>query len=81
MVTLSLVSGPNLGIEQTKFNGGMLLGVKPTGKRFEVFQTHWWKLKNGKIVEHRGVRDDLGMMRQLGLIPDELPASAKAATP
>jgi predicted ester cyclase len=50
-----------------------LRGLKPTGKRFEVLQTHWWKFKDGKIVFHQAVRDDLGMMRQLGLIPDELP--------
>jgi predicted ester cyclase len=73
IVTISRVSGTHLGIAQTVANGGLLRGVKPTGKRFEVLQTHWWKFKGGKIVFHQGVRDDLGMMRQLGLIPDELP--------
>jgi predicted ester cyclase len=54
-------------------NGGLLRGVKPTGRRFEVLQTHWWKIKDGKIVFHLAVRDDLGMMKQLGLVPDGSP--------
>jgi predicted ester cyclase len=42
IVTISRVSGTHLGIAQTVANGGLLRGVKPTGKRFEVLQTHWW---------------------------------------
>jgi predicted ester cyclase len=75
VVTLSRVSGTHLGTAQTNFNGGLLKGAKPMGRRFEVLQTHWWKFRHGKIVWHQGVRDDLGMMRQIGLLPDELPAS------
>lgn len=74
VVTLSRVTGTHLGTAQTNFNGGLLKGAKPTGRRFEVPQTHWWKFKNGKIVWHQGIRDDLGMMRQIGLLPDEQPA-------
>jgi predicted ester cyclase len=73
VVTMSRVTGTHLGVAQTVFNGGLLRGAKPTGRRFEVLQTHWWKFKEGKIVWHQGVRDDLSMMRQLALIPDELP--------
>jgi predicted ester cyclase len=29
---------------------------------------HMWRLDDGKIVEHWAVRDDLGMMQQLGAI-------------
>jgi predicted ester cyclase len=72
IVTISRVTGTHRGVAQTEANGGLLRGVKPTGKRFDVLQTHWWKFKDGKIIFHRAVRDDLGMMRQLGLIPDAL---------
>ncbi len=46
------------------------LGVAPTGKRFEVEQMHFIRVAGGQIAEHWGVRDDAGMMRQLGLISD-----------
>ncbi len=54
----------------------MLVGVEPTGKRFEVSHIHWYTLRDGKIVEHYANRDDLGMMRQLGLLP-ATPANVK----
>ncbi|MDX6381873.1 MAG: hypothetical protein QOI57_2897 [Rubrobacteraceae bacterium] len=40
----------------------------PTGKRFSVEHVHWHRLADGKLVERWGVRDDLGMMQQLGVI-------------
>ena len=81
VITLSRVSGTHLGVAQTNFNGGLLQGAKPTGKRFEVLQSHWWRFnESGKIVWHQATRDDLGMMRQLGLIPDTLPTD-KLVTP
>ncbi|HET9394776.1 MAG TPA: ester cyclase [Nitrospiraceae bacterium] len=74
----TLPSGTHRGVARTGANGGLLLGAKGTGKRFEVLQTHWWKFKDGKIVFHQGVRDDLSMLRQLGLVAGELPASLRA---
>ncbi|MEP6955852.1 MAG: hypothetical protein ABI883_03440 [Chthoniobacterales bacterium] len=32
-------------------------------------QTHWFRVRDGAIVEHDAVRDDLGMAKQLGWIP------------
>lgn len=48
--------------------GGMLTGVPPTGKRVEVLQFHSFVVRGGEIAEHSAVRDDLGMLKQLGLI-------------
>jgi steroid delta-isomerase-like uncharacterized protein len=48
---------------------GELLGIAPTGKRVAVQQTHWFRVADGKVAEHWAVRDDLGMMRQLGVMP------------
>ena len=62
-------SGTHLGIGKLPLNGGMLIGVKPTKKHFVADHIHWYKLKDGKIVEHWATRDDLEMMRQLGLLP------------
>jgi len=62
-------SGTHRGVAKTNFNGGGLTGVEPTGKRMEILATHWFTISNGKIIEQQAVRDDLTMMRQLGLAP------------
>jgi predicted ester cyclase len=79
VITLQRTSGTHQGVAQTEIYGGMLRGAHPTGRRFEILRTHWWRLKDGKIVWHQVVADDLLMMRQLGLIPDNLPADKLAA--
>jgi predicted ester cyclase len=47
---------------------GMLKGVAPTGKRVQVLQYHDFLIRGGLIVEHAAVRDDLGMLLQLGVV-------------
>ena len=42
------------------------MGHKPTGKSFVVDHIHIYRLEGDRIAEHWGVRDDLGMLRQLG---------------
>ena len=44
-------------------------GMLPTGRSFQQEQMHLVRFRDGKAIEHRAVRDDLGMMRQLGFIP------------
>lgn len=46
---------------------GKFLGHEPTGRSFAVQQIHVFRVKDGQIVEHWAARDDVGMMRQLGL--------------
>ena len=48
---------------------GPFMGIAPTGRSFQLNQMHFVRFRNGKVIEHRAVRDDLGMMRQLGVIP------------
>jgi SAM-dependent methyltransferase len=40
--------------------------LAPNGKTFKVKHIHRFRLKEGKIIEHFAVRDDLGMFQQLG---------------
>lgn len=47
---------------------GMLNGVAPTGKPVRVLQFHSFRIGGGQILEHAAVRDDLGMLLQLGLL-------------
>jgi predicted ester cyclase len=62
--------GTHRGVAKGEFNGGGLRGVAPTGKRMDILATHWFTIKDGKIVTHQAVREDLRMMRQLGLAAD-----------
>ena len=41
----------------------------PRGRRFAVTQTHWFRMRDGKVAEHWANRDDLGMGEQLGWTP------------
>lgn len=41
----------------------------PTGKTFEVQQSHWLRVTDGLVSEHWAVRDDLGQSFQLGWVP------------
>jgi len=43
--------------------------VPPTGKRVEWSEMHMGCFKDGKLVEHWAVIDNLGLMQQLGLVP------------
>jgi len=47
---------------------GMLNDVAPTGKSVKVLQFHSFRLRDGKIAAHAAVRDDMGMVLQLGLV-------------
>ncbi len=64
-----LMSATHLGVTQSKdVYGGMLAGVAATGKAIRVLQFHSFKVANGLIAEHAAVRDDLGMLQQLGIV-------------
>lgn len=56
---------------------GDLMGIPPTGRRVAYPYVHFLRFRDGKAVEHWSVRDDLTLMRQLGVVPDR-PATAAA---
>jgi predicted ester cyclase len=47
---------------------GPLMGHEATGREFAVRHVYIWRIADGRIAEHWGSRDDLGMLVQLGLI-------------
>jgi predicted ester cyclase len=47
---------------------GEFMGIPPTGRNISVQQVHIFRISSGKVTEHRAVRDDLGMMLQLGAV-------------
>jgi len=62
-------SGTHRGVGRIPVCGGMLVGVQPTGRHFEVQHIHIYRVRNSKIAEHFANRNDIGMMQQLGLLP------------
>jgi predicted ester cyclase len=48
---------------------GPLMGREPTDREFAVRHTNIWRIADGKIADHWGTRDDLGLLGQLGLLP------------
>jgi predicted ester cyclase len=49
-------------------NLGSVMGRPPTGKKMTIDVIDIARFKDGKIVEHWGVPDQLGVMIQLGLM-------------
>ncbi len=49
---------------------GPLMGMPPTGRSVRQDHMHFVRFREGKAVEHWGVRDDLGMMQQMGAMPE-----------
>ncbi len=50
-------------------NTGMMMGMPATNKSINIEGADMVVFKDGKAVEHWGVEDDWGMMKQLGLMP------------
>ena len=49
--------------------GGDFMGIPPTGNRVAVDVIDIVCSENGQLVEHWNVVDQLGVMRQLGIVP------------
>ena len=56
-------------ITSTGTHHGDLIGIAATGKKISYGEIHVVRLAGGKIVEHWGIEDQMGMMQQLGVIP------------
>jgi predicted ester cyclase len=53
----------------TGTNLGSIMRMPPTGKKIDITVIDVVRIRDGKIVEHWGVPDQLGMMLQTGLFP------------
>jgi steroid delta-isomerase-like uncharacterized protein len=47
---------------------GSFLGIAPTGRTVRQKQMHFIRFKDGQMIEHLAVRDDLGLRQQLGVL-------------
>jgi steroid delta-isomerase-like uncharacterized protein len=62
---------------QTGTMTGEFAGMPPSGKTATWDAIHITRIKDGKIVEHWAVQDQLGMLQQLGFIPTPEAAAAR----
>lgn len=49
------------------------MGNPPTGRSVEVDVIDIGRFKDGKLVEHWGIADQLGLMLQIGAVPGKRP--------
>ncbi|MFD7401840.1 ester cyclase [Streptomyces sp. NPDC059866] len=56
-------------------DGALDQAIPPTGREIDTEQIHVLDIRDGKVVGHEAVRDDLTMLGQLGVFP---PAPATA---
>lgn len=50
---------------------GEFMGMPASGKAYTIPEIHLFRVRDGKIAEHWGQADLLGMMRQLGAMPSQ----------
>lgn len=54
---------------------GDFFGIPASGRAVEVGGTHVIRIADGRVAEHWGHSDDLGLMRPLGAWPEPATAS------
>ena len=70
VVVHSTMSGRQTGpFVSYDVHGEVAQAFPPTGRTFAITQTHWFRMRDGLVVEHWANRDDLGMATQLGWVP------------
>src|SRR5262245_25567609 len=70
--TEELIAEGDRVVERYSFRGtnsGSFLGMPPTGRTVQSQSISIYRIANGKIVEHWGENDVIGVMTQLGLMP------------
>jgi steroid delta-isomerase-like uncharacterized protein len=58
---------------------GEFMGMPPSNKRYRIEEIHWFRLREGKVVEHWHQFDQVGLMKQLGAMPGGGNGSSKPA--
>ena len=59
---------------------GDLMGIPPTGREVAYQYVHFLRFRDGKAIEQWSVRDDMTLMRQLGMAPAPPAATAPVAS-
>ena len=68
-----LIAADDRVVARTTMTGthlGDFFGIPPTGAHVTLPGVHIVRIADGRVAEHWGSNDDLGLLRQLGVIPD-----------
>lgn len=67
-----IVEGDEVWVQSTTTgtHEGDLAGIPATGKKVKIIGFDRVKTRDGKAIEHWGLQDDMGMMTQLGVVPE-----------
>ena len=57
---------------------GEFMGMPPSNKRYRIEEIHWFRLRDGRVVEHWHQFDQMGLMQQLGAMPGSGNGASKA---
>lgn len=57
----------------TGTNTGEFMGMPPTGKKIDIEGIDVLRMEGDRAAEHWGVTDQMKMMQQLGLVPEQAP--------
>ncbi|MFJ3759900.1 ester cyclase [Streptomyces sp. NPDC090080] len=58
-------------------DGALDQAIPPTGREIDFEQIHVLGLRDGKVVRHEAVRDDVTMLGQLGVFPPAPPTALR----
>ena len=75
----AVMSGRQTGAFVVFPHGAQPVALPPTSRAFAVTHSHHVRFRDGLIVWHSAVRDDLGMMNQLGHLPPSPAVLARMA--
>ena len=66
-----IAEGDTIAVRQTLrgTHKGSLMGMPPTGRQVTISDMAMLRVANGKFIEAWNNADDLGLLRQLGVIP------------
>ena len=58
---------------------GDYMGIAPTGNEVEFTGISFYRIEEGKIAQSWNIEDQLGLMRQIGVVPE--PGQSDEASP
>ena len=70
-----VAAGDKVAIRATAHGVNLVdtLGFAPTGKQYAMQTMHLYRESGGVLVEHWGVRDEIGVLWQVGALPPPQP--------